>query len=235
MSRRPVLLKRIARQHGGQVEQRRRGRLARRLGAQLLQVVARRGGLGLIAHPALQLGDLGRDLPVRRIELAGAAVLAQRFVELPAHLERCAPASRCCCDALSIARSSAILYSALFGLLPAPRGGSARPPCPSRRPWRRLRRVPNERPAPQPGGQHGHAQQQRKDSHTRVCEGIIVLRVESSAVRVRRVGEFDGVGADAQHAVTAFDDIAFPAVHQAAAPVAEERDAARAAAPRSSR
>ena len=34
----------------------------------------------------LELGDLGGDLPVRRIELAGAAILAQRLVQIAAGL-----------------------------------------------------------------------------------------------------------------------------------------------------
>ena len=72
------------RQHLIELDERRRTRLPRLL-AELRDVVGR-PRLGLVADAPLDLGDLRRKLPVRRIELAGAAVLAQRLFELAARL-----------------------------------------------------------------------------------------------------------------------------------------------------
>src|SRR5207253_10157787 len=67
----------------GQLDEWRRPRLPRLL-AKLRDVVVARLRLRLVADTTLDFGDLRGQLAVRRIEIAGAPILAERVLELAA-------------------------------------------------------------------------------------------------------------------------------------------------------
>ncbi len=122
---------------------------------------------------------------LRRVELAGAAVLAQRVLELAARLEhaRLIEVQDRRVDHRALERD--LVVGAVGILLHAP-GGSARPRRPSRPARAALSPRPNARLAPQPASEHGDSSDGSERTSRDVSRCIIVLTGESSGVRGRR-------------------------------------------------
>jgi hypothetical protein len=114
------------------------GPLLARLLAHLLHGVARPRGFDLIAERSFELGDLWRPVACSVDRIRWRDDTREARLRAVLALRRLRAASTCTCEALIIARSYAMRYSALFGIFYRRRADSDRPPSPSHRPEPRL-------------------------------------------------------------------------------------------------